>query len=39
MQVMYQFRIKKDQKSEYDLLELVREIPASELPVPVKNKR
>jgi branched-chain amino acid transport system substrate-binding protein len=39
MQPMYQFRIKKDQASEWDLLELVREIPASELPVPVKNKR
>jgi branched-chain amino acid transport system substrate-binding protein len=39
MQSMYHFRIKKDQKDEWDLLELVREIPASELPVPVKNKR
>ena len=39
MQPMYHFRIKKDQKSEWDLLELVREIPASELPVPVRNKR
>jgi branched-chain amino acid transport system substrate-binding protein len=39
MQAMYHFRIKKDQKSEWDLLELVREIPASELPVPIKNKR
>jgi len=39
LQSMYHFRIKKDQKSEWDLLELVREIPASELPVPVKNKR
>ena len=39
MQPMYHFRIKKDQKSEWDLLELVREIPASELPVPLKNKR
>jgi branched-chain amino acid transport system substrate-binding protein len=39
MQPMYHFRIKKDQKSEWDLLELVREIPAAELPVPVKNKR
>ncbi len=39
MQVMYHFRIKKQQKDEWDLLELVREIPASELPVPVKNKR
>ena len=39
MQAMYHFKIKKDQKNEWDLLELVREIPASELPVPVKNKR
>ncbi len=39
MQPMYHFRIKKEQKSEWDLLELVREIPASELPVPIKNKR
>ncbi|MES2149970.1 MAG: substrate-binding domain-containing protein [Pseudomonadota bacterium] len=39
LQAMYHFRIKKDQKSEWDLLELVREIPASELPLPIKNKR
>ena len=39
MQSMYHFRIKKDQKGEWDLLELVREIPAAELPVPVRNKR
>lgn len=39
MQSMYHFRIKKEQKNEWDLLELVREIPASEMPVPVKNKR
>ncbi len=39
MQSMYHFRIKKAQKDEWDLLELVREIPASELPVPVQNKR
>jgi len=39
MQPMYHFRIKKEQKNEWDLLELVREIPASELPVPIKNKR
>ena len=39
MQTMYHFRIKKDQKNEWDLLELVREIPASEMPVPIKNKR
>jgi branched-chain amino acid transport system substrate-binding protein len=39
LQSMYHFRIKKDQKSEWDLLELVREIPAAELPVPIRNKR
>ncbi|WP_374583237.1 substrate-binding domain-containing protein [Pseudoduganella sp.] len=39
MQPMYHFRIKKEQKNEWDLLELVREIPAAELPVPIKNKR
>jgi len=39
LQSMYHFKIKKDQKNEWDLLELVREIPASEIPVPVKNKR
>ncbi|NNG23534.1 substrate-binding domain-containing protein [Telluria aromaticivorans] len=39
IQPMYHFRIKKDQKHEWDLLELVREIPATELPLPVRNKR
>lgn len=39
LQSMYHFRIKKNQKDEWDLLELVREIPASELPLPVQNKR
>lgn len=39
LQAMYHFRIKKEQKSEWDLLELVREIPSSELPLPVRNKR
>jgi branched-chain amino acid transport system substrate-binding protein len=39
LQPMYHFRIKKQQKNEWDLLELVREIPVSELPVPVRNKR
>jgi branched-chain amino acid transport system substrate-binding protein len=41
MQSMYQFRIKeaKDQKNEWDILSLVREIPASDIVVPIKNKR
>ena len=39
MQAMYHFRIKKNQANEWDLLELVREIPARDIPVPIKNKR
>ena len=39
MQPMYHFRIKKTQADDSDLLELVREIPAKEIPVPVRNKR
>ena len=39
MQAMYHFRIKKAQANEWDLLDLVREIPASQIPVPVRNKR
>ena len=38
-QSMYQFRIKKQQADEWDLLELVREIPAKELPLPIRNKK
>ena len=38
LQAMYQFRIKKDQKNEWDLLELVREIPAAEMPLPVTEQ-
>jgi branched-chain amino acid transport system substrate-binding protein len=39
MQSMFHFRIKKTQGGEWDLLDLVREIPAAELPVPIRNKR
>ncbi|WP_442920596.1 substrate-binding domain-containing protein [Massilia sp. S19_KUP03_FR1] len=39
LQAMYHFKIKKDQKDEWDLLELVREIPPAEMPLPVRNKR
>ncbi|MBM3531703.1 MAG: ABC transporter permease [Alphaproteobacteria bacterium] len=39
MQSMYHFRVKKDGKDQYDLLELVQEIPASAIPVPIRNKR
>jgi branched-chain amino acid transport system substrate-binding protein len=38
MQVQYQFKMKKAPASEWDLLELVREIPASEMPVPITIK-
>ena len=41
MQDMFEFRIKKasEQKNEWDLLSLVRVIPAAELPVPITNQR
>ena len=39
LQDMYQFRIKKTQANEWDLLELVRVISAREIPLPVRNKR
>nr|WP_213957913.1 substrate-binding domain-containing protein [Variovorax sp. dw_954] len=39
MQAQYQFRMKKNPASEWDLLELVREIPASEMPVPITVKK
>ena len=39
LQSMYHFRIKKAQQNEWDLLDLVREIPAAEMPLPVTNKR
>ena len=39
MQPMYHFRVKKDGKDQYDLLELVNEIPSSAIPVPIRNKR
>jgi len=39
LQSMYHFRIKKNQANEWDLLELVREIPVNDMPLPVKNKR
>ena len=38
LQAMYQFRIKKVQKDEWDLLELVREIPAKEIPLPIRKQ-
>lgn len=39
LQSMYHFKIKKDQKDEWDLLELVREIPPADMPLPIRNKR
>jgi branched-chain amino acid transport system substrate-binding protein len=39
LQVMYQWRMKKNPPDNYDLLELVREIPADEMKLPIKNKR
>ena len=39
LQVMYHWRMKKDPPDNVDLLELVREIPADELKLPIKNKR
>jgi branched-chain amino acid transport system substrate-binding protein len=38
LQPMYHWRMKKRQKDEWDLLELVSEIPASRLPIPIRNK-
>ena len=39
MQVMYQWRMKANAPDNTDLLELVREIPADEMKLPIKNKR
>jgi len=39
MQSMYVFKIKADRKNDWDLLDLVREIPASDMTVPIRNKR
>ncbi len=37
MQSQYVFKVKKESSGEWDLLDLVREVPASEMPVPVKT--
>lgn len=39
LQAMYHFRVKGDGKDEWDLLDLVREIPMADMPVPIRNKR
>lgn len=38
LQPMYHWRMKKNQKGEWDFLELVSEIPAAKLPIPIRNK-
>jgi branched-chain amino acid transport system substrate-binding protein len=39
LQSMYVFRVKANGKDQWDLLDLVREIPIDEIPVPIRNKR
>src|SRR5476651_1707100 len=39
LQVMYQWRMKANPPDNTDLLDLVREIPADEMKLPIKNKR
>jgi branched-chain amino acid transport system substrate-binding protein len=39
VQAMYHWRMKQNPPDNVDLLELVREIPADELKLPIKNKR
>ncbi|MGE0737403.1 MAG: ABC transporter substrate-binding protein [Alphaproteobacteria bacterium] len=39
MQSMFHFKVKKDWKDDLDMLELVREIPAAQMTVPIKNKK
>ena len=39
LQEMYHWRMKKNPPDNVDLLELVRVIPASEMTLPIKNKR
>jgi branched-chain amino acid transport system substrate-binding protein len=39
LQVMYHWRMKQNPPDNVDLLDLVREIPADEMKLPIKNKR
>jgi branched-chain amino acid transport system substrate-binding protein len=39
LQVMYHFKVKANGKDNNDLLDLVGEIPADKMPIPVRNKR
>ncbi len=39
LQMMYHFKVKANGKDDNDLLDLVAEIPADKMPIPVRNKR
>ena len=39
LQSMYVFRVKANGANQWDLLDLVREIPIADIPVPIRNKR
>jgi branched-chain amino acid transport system substrate-binding protein len=39
LQSMYVFKIKANGANQWDLLDLVSEIPMSDIPVPIRNKR
>jgi branched-chain amino acid transport system substrate-binding protein len=39
LQVMYAFKVKAKSADEYDILDLVGEIPIAEMPLPIRNKR
>jgi branched-chain amino acid transport system substrate-binding protein len=39
LQVMYDFKVKAASSNPNDLLDLVREIPIAEMPLPIRNKR
>jgi len=38
LQTQYAFKVKKNPANEWDILELVREVPATEMPVPVRTR-
>ena len=39
LQVMYDFKVKPKSAEEFAILDLVREIPIAEMPLPIRNKR
>jgi branched-chain amino acid transport system substrate-binding protein len=39
LQPMYHFKVKANGRDANDLLDLVSEIPADKLPIPIRNKR